>query len=1044
MNPFNYRCGRWVAPLLATASALVSASAFAAGSAVLTGTVIDAATNRPAPDVVVSVTSPSLQGEQVVVTDGSGQYRIPNLPPGTYTLRLDKEAYRPYSREGIELRVDSTIRVNTQLLPEVIQAKEVVVVAEPPTVDVGSSATGVNVSSEFVRRVPLLPPSSKGAAAQSFESLAEIAPGAIADRYGISISGTSSLENQFVIDGLSVNNPGFGLLGTPLSLEFIDEVNVITGGYMPEYGRATGGYYNLVTKSGSNEFHGSVFFSITPGLFEGARTPVVREGTTITTDTRLYSLRNFGFEVGGPILKDKLWFYVGASPSFSTYQLERNLNIFRQDDPTQTERLPGTTDLYYAKQQSLNYIGKLTWLINEDNRLTLSVYGTPTTSGGDGTFGFNPRDDSIETDTLYSGGIINGTFSAIAHEYVASATDVSINWSSAFQNKKYLLDVSLGVHHEENAIRGSDGTRIGSGKGLSDAVQAFYIFPYSINEFEASSATKRCGGGEDGGLCPTAGYYVGGPGLLFESVLDRYQGKAMLTGLFEALGHHVVKAGVDVEVMRYDNTRGYSGGTVLWEGEGWEEPVRRFYDFRRYGFLAGPDDAVSLDTYQIVSTSATIGGFVQNSWNILDRVTLNVGVRYDAQLLYGEGNLAMSLPNQWSPRVGVIYDITQSGRSKLFANYARFYESVPLNIIDRLVPGERLLISDRDRELCDPRLFDPYDPAQREQQKAECESEAVRLPKNPPSSPNQKWFALGSDQPPVDPDIEPQSSDEIVVGGEYEVLPKLRVGAQYTKRWQNRVIEDMSRDNAASYFIGNPGYGVAKDFPKAERDYDALTLFLQKTFSGGWLAQGSYTLSYLRGNWSGLFKPETRQIDPNMNTDFDLISLLPNREGPLPGDRTHQIKLFGAKDFVFKNGLLVQLGGAYRARSGAPTSFLGSHQIYGPDEVYILPRGSGERLPWVHDIDAHVAVGMQLAKDVTVMLAVDSFNLFNFQAVTAVDERYTGAYVLPIAGGSRSDLDKLQSAFGGAFDPADKNPNFGKPTAYQAPRTFRISARATF
>lgn len=1033
--------GRLAASLLALSSALVSTSTLAAGSAVLTGTVIDAATNKPAADVVVTVTSPALQGEQIVVTDAAGQYRIPNLPPGTYTLRLDKEAYKPYARGGVELRLDSTIRVNSQLLPEALQAQEIVVVGAPPTVDVGSSATGVNVSSEFVSRVPLNPPSAKGGPTRSFESLAEVAPGAFADRYGVSISGTTSPENQFVIDGLSVNNPGFGILGTPLSVEFIDQVNVITGGYMPEYGRSTGGYYNVATKSGSNEFHGSVFFSITPGLFEGRRTPVITQESAISTDVSLSSLRDFGVELGGPILKDRLWFYAGLSPSFATYRLERSLSTLQPGDQPGAvvrSRLPGSTDVYHATQQSLQYLGKLTLLIDQDNTLVLSVHGTPTISGGDGTFGLNPRDGRIEIDNPYNGGIINGRYAAIAHQYVTTATDASLKWSSAFQNKTHLLDVTLGVHHELNAVRASDGTKVGSGEGLSDVVQVLWQRspPRSIGEFEPGDATRRCAEADAaaGEPCPVPGYYyTGGPGVLSESVFDRYQGKAMLTSLFSALGHHVVKGGVDVEVMRYSSQRGESGGTILTEFP--DGSV--VYDYRRHGFLNGPDDPVHLTKYEAVSTSLTLGGFVQDSWSIADRVTLNAGVRYDAQLLYGyDGELGLALPNQWSPRAGVIYDITQSGRSKLYANYGRYYESVPLNIADRLLPGERMLYSFRDASACNP-MND-------EDAQGACEDEGGRLPFDGPHAPNQKWGVIGSDKTPVDPDLEPQSSDEIVIGGEYEIAPKVRVGAEYTKRWQNRIIEDLSRDEAKSYFIANPGYGAARDFSKAKRDYDAFTVFAEKVFAGGWLAQASYRLSYLRGNWSGLFKPETTQIDPNMNTDFDLQSLLPNREGPLPGDHRHQIKLYGAKDFVFKNGLVLNLGGAYRARSGAPTSYLGAHLIYGPDEVFILPRGSGERLPWVHDVDVHVGVGVQLAKDSALLVAIDSFNLFNFQAVTAVDERYTAAQVLPLSGGTEASLAGLQNADGTAFDPVNKNPNFGNPVAYQAPRTFRISAKVTF
>ncbi|KYG06832.1 TonB-dependent receptor [Sorangium cellulosum] len=1026
------RRGVWAARLAAAASVLVSTSAFATGSGVLTGTVLDASTKKPAADVVVTVTSPALQGEQVVVTDPSGQFRIPNLPPGAYSLRLDKETYRPYSRGDIELRVDSTIRVNSELLPEALKAEEIVVVGSAPTVDVGSSATGVNVTSDFASRVPLISTGSKGAATRSFEALAEVAPGANADQYGVSISGTTSPENQYVIDGLSVNNPAFGVIGTPLSVEFIKEVKLITGGYMPEYGRATGGYLDAVTRSGSNEFHGAVFLSVTPGILEGAREQAESEASTIRTDTRLSSLRDVGAQIGGPILKDRLWFFAGLSPSAASYRLKRELRFDR------TEPLPGTRRVYYATQHSLQYLGKLTLLIDPDNTVSLSVYGSPSSSGGDGNFGINPKDGTVELNNSSSNNVINGSFGALAHEYVASATDAALKWSSAFQNKTYLLDVTLGVHHEDNAVRASDGTRIGSGEGLSDIAQVHWQRTdpgfHSINDFEPSAATRDCdpAGAPSAEHCPVATYYSGGPGALNETVLDRYQGKAVLTTLFAALGHHIVKAGVDLELMRYGSSRGHSGGNIFAE----TTDGRAYTGFRRLGFLANPDDAEPLVKFETVSKSTTIGGFVQDSWNILDKVTLNAGVRYDAQLLYGgDDKLAIALPNQWSPRVGVIYDFTHAGRSKLYANYARFYESVPLNIIDRAFPGERQVFSLHNAALCDPR-----DVAQ---QRDACDRNENLITTSAPYSPNQKWRVIGGDGG-IDPDLEPQSTDEIVLGGEVEVYPKLRVGVQYTKRYQNQVIEDISRDEARTYLIGNPGYGVAKDFPKPVRDYDAFTVHAEKTFADAWLAQASYTISTLRGNWAGLFRPETGQLDPNVNADFDLMSLLPNRTGPLPGDRRHQLKVFGAKDFTFQNGVIVSVGGSYRSASGAPTSYLGSHPLYGPDQVYILPRGSGERLPWVHTVDAHVGVGVQLARESVLTITVDSFNIFNFQAATALDQRYTQASVLPIEDGKTGDLGQLKNVDGSAFDPNNKNPNFGKPIAYQAPRSFRIGAKVTF
>ncbi|APR81344.1 Hypothetical protein A7982_06691 [Minicystis rosea] len=873
---------------------------------------------------------------------------------------------------------------------------------------------------------------------RSFEGLAEVAPGAVADRYGVSISGTTSPENQYVIDGLSVNNPAFAVIGTPLSIDFVKEANIITGGYMPEFGRATGGYLDVVTKSGGNQFHGSVFASVTPGALEGPRAALPNSGSSIATRYQLSSLRTLGLEIGGPIVTDRLWFYAGVSMALGTTRIDRSLNLLGTKDGVATQTpLPGGAQRYEASQRAITYLAKLTWKIDRDNTLTLSVYGSPMFSGGRGTFGVNPLDGTPELNNTYSKNIVNGTFDSLAHTYINNATDTSLKWQSAFHEKRTLLDVTLGWHHEVNIIAASDGSRLGSGKGLSAMPQIYWQRSpaHSINDFEASSATRACdpAGVAEAVRCPVTTYYTGGPGFLPERTLDRFQGKAVLTRIFNALGHHVAKAGFDFEAMRFAARHGYSGSNVYWEtpdGTG-------FFDFRRYGFLNGPDKPKVLDVFEATARSLTAGGFLQDSWSIADKVTVNVGVRYDAQLLYGsDGKLAMSLPHQWSPRIGVVYDFTQTGRSRLFANYARYYESVPLDMVERTSPGERYIASVHDGSRCDPRK--PSSAAN------PCDDDQSRFTVGPPWGANQKWLTISSDKAPVDPNIKPQSSDEIVIGGEVEVLPGGRFGVTYTKRWQNRIIEDMSRDEAQSSFFGNPGYGIAKDFPKATRDYDAITLYFQKAFRDGWLAQASYTVSSLRGNWSGLFQPETAQLDPNLNSDFDLRSLLINRTGPLPGDHTHQLKAYVARDFLIAGRGFMTPGLTFRALSGAPTSYFGAHPLYGPDNVFILPRGAGERLPWVFDIDAHLAAGVKLAKESSLELSLDVFNLFGFQAVTARDQTYTLDSVQPIEGGTIQDLARLKTAGGAPFDPQHKNPNFGNPIAYQAPRQFRFGAKVTF
>jgi hypothetical protein len=1048
--------GAWLTWGIAGCGLLFARTAYGQSTGVLTGAVLDASTRQPVADVAVTATSAALQGEQTVVTDGAGSYRIPQLPPGNYTVRLEKEAYKPYASGGITLRVNSTIRVNVELLPSALK-EEIVVVGKAPTVDVGSTTTGVTVDAAVVNRLALNPPGTRNGALRSFDSLALLAPGTHADGLGVSFNGTSSSQNRFQIDGLSVNNSGNALNDSPLSMEFIKEVNIATGGYMPEFGRATGGIYDVLTKSGSNELHGSVFFSVTPGGLEGARTPVRVQGTTVTLDTKLSALRDFGFEVGGPILKDKLWFYGGLNLAFQDNATTRRINRLRYEkspdgslkldesgNPIRSkdefgfqlaDPIPGTEKVYYASKRTYQYIGKLTWLLNPNHNLTLLLHGSPARSGGDGKLSLRPDNGS----TFFGGPEIGpGQFSGIARIETSDIHSASLKLASAFMEKRLLLDVMLGVHHAEFDIRPADGSPVGGSEGVAGVPGVFWTRSspgyHSIADFEALPAGSGCdpAGTKAAIYCPVTSYRTGGPGHTEEITQNRYQAKATGTYLLSALGHHVIKAGMDLEVTTHHEAEANTGGIWYYEDYGGES----FLAFH-YGNLVSPNDIFVPATRQFETGSTLIGGFVQDSWSVLDRVTLNAGVRYDAQLISTSESTGMTLPSQWSPRVGAIYDFTRDGRSKVFASFARYYENVTLDIAKGFV-SVPLNVSSVSAAACDPR-----DPAN----KAACDAPESRQNLGPPFAPNRKWYALGGYRAPVDPDLEAASTDEISVGGEYEIFPQARAGVTYTHRYLNNVIDSMSRDEGTTAFIGNPGYGPTRDFPKAKRDYDAGTLYFQKAFSSEWLAMASYTVSSLRGNYSG-------------GGDFFVISLLPNRDGPLPGDRTHSLKVFGAKEIALPGSLVLNVGASYQAASGTPLNVLGTHPILGEGGVYILPRGSGGRLPWTHTIDSNLNLGYRISKDSELTVSLSVFNLFNFQGVTAQDELFTYASVRPIIGGTLADLPKEDSdacadaeacpsklvdfSGGTPFNPKGRNPNYGSPTSYQTPRQVRFGAKVTF
>jgi outer membrane receptor protein involved in Fe transport len=1039
---------------------------------VIVGQVVSADSKKPVGDVVVTATSPNLQGEQVVVTDAQGQYRIPQLPPGVYTLRFDKESFKPFSRSEVQLRLDRTIRVNVELLPE--NFSEVIeVTARPPTIDVGSTSTGVNVDQDFIKRIAVNRPGGKGGAARSFDSLAELAPGAQNDSYGVSINGTTSPENGYVVDGLSTNDPAFGINASPLSVEFVQDVNIITGGYMPEYGRSTGGVINAVTKSGSNEFHGTVFGSATPGFLGGTAATISSDASVVTGVNALNVLGDVGATLGGPILKDKLWFFAGVSPSFSRYTHTRGVNRILTDVVTQTdsngvvsevaeprvdpetgltltEPIPGSSRDYLGTARSLQYMGKLTYLLNQDHNVSLSVTGTPSVSGGG-----RAKALAIDPQTGQLPERLNGKPDSFGRvQEIANTTALALKYAGAFADKKFLLDANVGWFHQTAATLPADGSRPGDRTGLAGLSQITYRAPRSIGYFERyDNIDTLCNEGADDTVpgsvaCPAFNYTAGGYSFITDGTLDRLQVNTKGTYLLSLLGNHVFKAGLDVELLGYKAIKAFPGTVRLREslsGGSWQ-------DYRSYGYMTGPDAAFP-DANQVnVTSSTTAGGFIQDSWTIASRVTLNVGVRYDTQWLYGgDRSLAFVLGNQISPRLGVIVDPLANGRMKVFANFARYYEQVPINLLDRNFPSERRYQASRKAGVgaCDPAILDTPEGH------AQCVADAtvIQTKDDYGLDPSFKFSGGKADKEPVDPNLKPQSSDEYLVGAEYELLANIRAGASYTHRNMNSVIEDMSNDEGNTYFLGNPGEGFASAFPKATRNYDAVTVFLNRTFADGWLAQASYTWSKLYGNYPGLFKPENEQLDPNVLSDFDLRSLLVNREGLLPYDRTHAFKVFGAKEFNFTNDLTASIGLSYRGNSGTPYSFIGAHPTYGTSEAFILPRGLAGRTPWVHNIDSNIGVNYRVTKTNVVSITMDVFNVFNFQTETEVDNNYTFASVLPLTDKvAPKDLKpemvtKVDDDTGkpdGTLSQSDLNKNFGKATLYQTPRQVRFGIKYTF
>jgi outer membrane receptor protein involved in Fe transport len=186
-------------------------------------------------------------------------------------------------------------------------------------------------------------------------------------------------------------------------------------------------------------------------------------------------------------------------------------------------------------------------------------------------------------------------------------------------------------------------------------------------------------------------------------VEQRWAAKVVGTQRVKLAGHHQFKAGVDGEGDYLDNARGVSGGASFTTRSNTQWNIIRYVDPRSGTDWCAGHICTYLPNLVICANTMNLGAFLQDSWSIFPNLTMNVGLRYEQQYLkYADsmrktidpitekpvGDNALQLTNLWAPRLGLVYDWTKEGRSKLYANWVRFYESIPMDINDRSLGGE--------------------------------------------------------------------------------------------------------------------------------------------------------------------------------------------------------------------------------------------------------------------------------------------------------------------------------------------------------------------
>lgn len=314
----------------------------------LEGWVVDTSGNRLA-EALVTAVGPRLQLARTAQSDSRGYFRFVALAPGPYTLRIRLVGRRPLALEHVTVALGQTTNLGlVRLEPERFELPEIVVSGARPIIDPTSTALATNLRAETFSSLPV---------ERNYRSIVALAPQANTSYFGdeTNIAGSTGSENAYFIDGVNVTDLDAGATSVNLPYNFVQEIQIKTGGYEAEYGRAQGGIVNVVTPTGGNTLGGEIYAFLTN---DELRRPA-RLGLN---DVALgeFSTYDVGVSAGGPIARDRAWFYAAYNPTFD-----------RRD-----ASVPGSGTLRDARTVHL-LAGKLTWQATTTTNLTFTMVGDP-------------------------------------------------------------------------------------------------------------------------------------------------------------------------------------------------------------------------------------------------------------------------------------------------------------------------------------------------------------------------------------------------------------------------------------------------------------------------------------------------------------------------------------------------------------------------------------------------------------------------------------------------------------------------------------------
>lgn len=981
-------------------------------TATLSGTVT--ADGAPLPGVTITVTSPNLQGQRTTVSTENGAYIIPLLPPGNYSVEFELSGMQKLTRRAVLTAARNEV-LDVDLRPAAMSEAITVTASTPITAAVESTQVSTNFKQDMVEELPIL---------RNLDNVALLAPGVNTGGPGgnIMISGAMSYDSLYLVNGAIVNE---NLRGQPHSVyieDAIQETTVMTGAVSAEFGHFTGGVVSAVTKSGGNDFSGSLRSSFTNESWI-AETP-----RTVAQEDEIN--QHYEGTLGGRIFTDRLWFFAaGRLAETSDIQQTSPGNARAGDQDANGVAYSTGTPLppvtYPHSTDQTRVEAKLTGQLSSRHTLVASYLDV----------------DASEQNQRFTAAIMD--LRSLVAERQTPNTLTTLNYSGVFTNRFF---VEAQYAQKEYAF-------LGGGSPFTDNIYGTLLQDRARGTRWWTPTFRNTPEGE-------------------HRDHELYTAKATYFLTTPRLGTHEIKGGYEhfLEVRDVNNYQQGSDFRISVASS----IVRGDQVFGRF-LNTGTNTRISYLPILVLSQGseyAVESLFLNDRWTLNQHWSFNLGARYDKNdAQSGDGSFKVADDQAISPRVALNYDLFADGRIVFNAGYAQYvgrlsegvgndgdpagrnasfswnYRGPAINA-DVNAPTSQLVPTDVALQMIFKWFFDNG-------------GVNMRPFRTPPSVPGVESI--------LDPNgLKSPNVKEYSVG----------VGSMITNRGYVRA--DLILRNWDDFYVSvinqstgtvTDAYGTTYDQAIVRNDsdiYDREYTAVQTQFSYRlWdrlNAGGTYTWSRLVGNVTGedsgsgpvvgvaTERPEYRQESWNYPTGY------------LTGDVRSRAKVWVSYDQPtpignFNFSVLQNFDSGGRTSVDGtidPSPYVDAGYIDEPTGISYFFGGRGAlKTDDIHRTDLAVNYSLKLGRGIEVFVQPEVINVFNRQAVVSFDEEVLTSsdveYLEPFNPFTTTPIECPQresaadcTAMGAHWQ---KGPNFGKPeteSSYQQPRTFRFSVGLRF